>query len=252
MIRGWVLTQRSFNPRSPGGSDLSLQNLCRLCSLSFNPRSPGGSDHRDQVHLRPYRVSIHAPQEGATPLLLCSRMLFKFQSTLPRRERRQLEAQRFGNAMFQSTLPRRERRTKDIENGTDTPVSIHAPQEGATIREVTKMVELVFQSTLPRRERRGGDYTRLQPVRRFNPRSPGGSDLVTMETTTPTAVSIHAPQEGATLIKWQVVHMAEFQSTLPRRERRKWLTNMAYTPVFQSTLPRRERQPNVAALKIKI
>ena len=59
-----------------------------LC-FDFNPRSREGSD----------RLIRHPMRQQAT-----------FQSTLPRRERRQRQAEGIAEAKFQSTLPRRERR----------------------------------------------------------------------------------------------------------------------------------------------
>ena len=144
-----------------------------------------------------------------------------------------------------------------------------------------------FQSTLPRRERR-------HPLRRlvmrflgFNPRSREGSDsafvmqcvdekIVSIHAPAKGAtcvgsgiafcisVSIHAPAKGATVSAHSYTHSNRFQSTLPRRERRK--STAVYDKVrgfnprsregsdtfhncyivvrkqFQSTLPRRERR----------
>ena len=80
-------------------------------------------------------------------------MYKEFQSTLPRRERLDLNANGEGGFEFQSTLPRRER-----------PVKI-----------ATMTFDDVFQSTLPRRERL------ILPLlksasQNFNPRSREGSD----------------------------------------------------------------------------
>ena len=55
-------------------------------------------------------------------------------------------------------------------------------------------------------------------------------------------VSIHAPTQGATdtgLTPEQIMEL--FQSTLPRRERRPFLSKTGSLWLFQSTLPRRER-----------
>ena len=100
-----------------------------------------------------------------------------------------------------------------------------------------------FQSTLPRRERRktkifNYSIPRISihapakgatpaeallpaPLRHFNPRSREGSD-------------------ASHLIK--SLASSAFQSTLPRRERRKDRVQGLFTHSFQSTLPRRERQ----------
>ena len=77
-----------------------------------------------------------------------------------------------------------------------------------------------FQSTLPRRERPG---------------------LVINDDFLP-AISIHAPEKGATGMTEYTNSASIFQSTLPRRERR--VPDFTYDKyqVFQSTLPRRERR----------
>ena len=55
-------------------------------------------------------------------------------------------------------------------------------------------------------------------------------------------ISIHAPAKGATSLASALLVAVIFQSTLPRRERRR--TGLKSIPgrQFQSTLPRRERQ----------
>ena len=142
---------------------------------------------------------------------------------------------------FQSTLPRRERRRLSrIRTGGGT-ISIHAPAKGATIQPFwTAERSPVFQSTLPRRERR---------------------DIPTPKVTPRHEISIHAPAKGATPLASEVKQhfnprsregsdvcpadirqaIAEFQSTLPRRERRVSARAPSASQRFQSTLPRRER-----------
>ena len=152
--------------------------------------------------------------------MACCIGVYAFQSTLPRRERRNKSFSKkrlntnfnprsrvgsdrsFHGAVdqhggFQSTLPRRERRR----------------------RRKLYTATLGFQSTLPRRERRHrsrssgcGGY--------FNPRSRVGSDL--------RRYMAGEPEE-------------KFQSTLPRRERPAVGKKPAAGWGFQSTLPRRER-----------
>ncbi len=99
-----------------------------------------------------------------------------------------------------------------------TVVSIHAPTEGATRNEIAQRVSAEFQSTLPRRERRLLCQAQ-KAVRRFNPRSHGGSDGDLKAFKRSTKVSIHAPTEGATAALILFLETLQFQSTLPRRER---------------------------------
>ena len=143
-------------------------------------------------------------------------------------------------------------------------ISIHAPAKGATTPYRTTLFHLRFQSTLPRRERllgmvniklllmisihapAKGATTRaistMRNLQNFNPRSREGSDIQ--------------------FLVRQFLSI-QFQSTLPRRERRgirlqqsqvtisihapaKGATDLIETrrnfAKFQSTLPRRERQ----------
>ena len=121
----------------------------------------------------------------------------KFQSTLPRRERRDTSLHHRPRDTFQSTLPRRERRTAEntisrfdrfnprSHEGSDISapsliciefVSIHAPTKGATWAAKT---------------RKRSNYC-------FNPRSHEGSDAVQGSYSALWGVSIHAPTKGAT------------------------------------------------------
>ena len=58
-----------------------------------------------------FRISIHAPAKGATVYA----------------------QQRSSLAIFQSTLPRRERRQRVMQPLHDRPISIHTPAKGATL-----------------------------------------------------------------------------------------------------------------------
>ena len=79
----------------------------------FNPRSREGSDGNHRVHGLP---------------------CYKFQSTLPRRERRSTASIAISQrTWFQSTLPRRERPMGAHTDGVPLDVSIHAPAKGATV-----------------------------------------------------------------------------------------------------------------------
>jgi len=76
-----------FNPRSRGGSDGHDLKILRR-HLCFNPRSRGGSDNSGPA-IKPLSfVSIHAPAGGATQPGRQHPSLMRFQSTLPRGERR--------------------------------------------------------------------------------------------------------------------------------------------------------------------
>ena len=121
----------------------------------FNPRSHEGSD----FVLFPYFVQS-----------------LRFQSTLPRGERRYLPLEDSSYRKFQSTLPRGERRLWQQEQTLPLP----------------------FQSTLPRGERRLSALRSSVRVD-FNPRSHEGSDHSTPPSICSHKISIHAPTRGATL-----------------------------------------------------
>ena len=101
----------------------------------------------------------------------------QFQSTLPRRERPVFTLFSQPCKLFQSTLPRRERLTAFCAAVTSSFISIHAPAKGAT----------------------AGGRNHRKRVCDFNPRSREGSDG-----------DPAMARAGANA----------FQSTLPRRERR--------------------------------
>ena len=60
-----------------------------------------------------------------------------------------------------------------------------------------------------------------------------------------TLISIHAPTRGATEQRRKLKSWFEFQSTLPREERRLSASVLSSSLIFQSTLPREERQSQV-------
>ena len=127
-----ICRQRNFNPRSREGSDTSQFKFplsstvfqstlprrerrwgdCRpgVGKLNFNPRSREGSDFFEWTDKVVCNISIHAPAKGATlNTLSFIFLLFRFQSTLPRRERHSRNINPADLMEFQSTLPRRER-----------------------------------------------------------------------------------------------------------------------------------------------
>ena len=102
-------------------------DICQgTCSLTFRQYSTEDTDFSSVI-------SIHAPAEGATNTVGGVMADYKlFQSTLPRRERREAKTLFQKIKEFQSTLPRRERQEQDKPSGGAVAISIHAPAEGAT------------------------------------------------------------------------------------------------------------------------
>ena len=191
---------------------------CRI--YYFNPRSHERSDQ-----------TKHGGQ-ATLPL---------FQSTLPREERRRRTRGRQLQSKFQSTLPREERLSVDTgvhfvvdfnprshERSDQNPgslvnsatISIHAPTRGATGNAVKTVLGPIDFN--PRSHERSDQQHRPQQHRRryFNPRSHERSDEVSL------------------LV---LCRLFQFQSTLPREERRGYRSQKQRGSKFQSTLPREER-----------
>ena len=146
-------------------------------------------------------ISIHAPTRGATRKPDNNSNNSKFQSTLPRGERRRATEKSEVNKVFQSTLPRGERHKRPLffvceanfnprsHEGSDQTlssvrcspqISIHAPTRGATVGIIDRK-EILY----------------------FNPRSHEGSDVIRrVRFTGNGTISIHAPTRGATCRSW--------------------------------------------------
>ena len=146
--------QKYFNPRSHEGSDadqaaldaaltkfqstlprrerryLAIHNFVK--NFHFNPRSHEGSDDVRAILFEDTNISIHAPTKGATICSHISPTACRFQSTLPRRERRGGDIMAKILIGFQSTLPRRERPERPGKPEAGSGISIHAPTKGAT------------------------------------------------------------------------------------------------------------------------
>ena len=145
-----------------------------------------------------------------------------FQSTLPRRERRNCRfVTNAEQAKFQSTLPRRERLDRVTVLCCFPCISIHAPAKGATILFLQYFLDCVFQSTLPRRERLYIGQS-VDCLENFNPRSREGSDPMGLSVVLPNRHFNPRSREGSDVVIWLFTTFAAgFQSTLPRRERRQ-------------------------------
>ena len=169
----------------------------------------------------------------------------RFQSTLPRGERPTSPRDSLSQSIpFQSTLPRGERPPRLLtfskkfrvnprsRGGSDTErhedlATKRAFQStlprGERLREALDSVypEIRFQSTLPRGERRWSRW-RLRRRLRFNPRSRGGSDWTEGRRQSSRRRFNPRSRGGSDLGGAEPPHAEpEFQSTLPRGERRK-------------------------------
>ena len=123
-------------------------------------------------------------------------------------------------AEFQSTLPRRER----------------------LYEEQCEILIKMFQSTLPRRERRANRNSVLTLSGCFNPRSHEGSDGAWSFQPETWTVSIHAPTKGATVYTFAVPCDHGVSIHAPTKGATSFLFAQGSCSGFQSTLPRRERR----------
>ena len=123
----------NFNPRSREGSDKLVFAVTNPSNISihapakgatavpigkiivciyFNPRSREGSDLEQTKWADLLEISIHAPAKGATGMPIYAEAI---------------------EEIFQSTLPRRERRQRSGDTDILLGISIHAPAKGATM-----------------------------------------------------------------------------------------------------------------------
>ena len=101
-------------------------------------------------------------------------------------------------------------------------ISIHAPAKGATICKALFYTIILFQSTLPRRERLYKSlYIHL--IVNFNPRSREGSDGIVFHHHYCWINFNPRSREGSDTVSSYIASACiRFQSTLPRRERRRF------------------------------
>ena len=143
-------------------------------------------------------ISIHAPAEGATLYDSFRSILYRFQSTLPRRERLRCTGEQEGEKEISIHAPA-EGATQFVRTVGLPPclISIHAPAGERQKSRCRFSPAHLFQSTLPRRERPRCWFAKMEQ-HNFNPRSRGGSDTDPGTDRTGKSISIHAPAEGAT------------------------------------------------------
>ena len=167
----------------------------------FNPRSREGSDPTAVFLLHFPSISIHAPARGATAGITATQNLS--QDFNPRsREGSDTVCSPF--VISSQYFNPRSREGSDLPSwciwSMASIISIHAPARGAT-----------------------GDAKDIWlAVRNFNPRSREGSDQYGSHGHNSWQwISIHAPARGATCQALLFKISFQFQSTLPRGERRR-------------------------------
>ena len=175
------------------GCDSWLRRL-PLAVTYFNPRTPVGCDSSFSNHSRCVsRISIHAPQWGAT--------------------RTTADSASCRGDFNPRTPVGCDEQCEDLFHGLG--ISIHAPQWGATVLAMSWNAGLGFQSTHPSGVRLPFSMLSLRPMN-FNPRTPVGCDRIHVCARPELQISIHAPQWGATAADTAYQNtLRSFQSTHP-------------------------------------
>ena len=189
--------KRSFNPRSHAGSDKGRSRGSHSKRVSIHAPTQGATKYQVQVWDR-CQVSIHAPTQGATLFWAKYGNIILFQSTLPRRERRDLQPWILQIRCFNP----RSHAGSDwlhllmLHHPRSFNPRSHAGSDHAVLYSLNNIFEfqstlprrerlrytnilnaiIMFQSTLPRRERLI-DNIKLKLDDGFNPRSHAGSDF---------------------------------------------------------------------------
>ena len=120
-------------------------------------------------------------------------------------------------------------------------ISIHAPTNGATIRNHCYHPKILFQSTLRRTERPEQVQQSIDSSTISIHAPTNGATLLWQLHAAVLLISIHAPTNGATYESIHRTPPISFQSTLRRTERLKPFLYCADVFLFQSTLRRTER-----------
>ena len=164
----------NFNPRSREGSDRTA--FLKDCTkYDFNPRSREGSDWMWSIVMVVYIISIRAPARGATIRQSLHPYSFPISIRAPARGATLHTYGPDSVHRFQSALPRGERRKNNTNRCYETNFNPRS-REGSDISMSGFEYEVVgFQSALPRGERRNHVLFSTE-IRDFNPRSREGSD----------------------------------------------------------------------------
>ena len=248
-----------FNPRSRVGSDRPARPVRPWDLISIHAPAKGATRALCNVDWRAL-ISIHAPAKGATVQSARTRptcsnfnprsrvgsdlipgavpaQVLAFQSTLPRRERRRGSRSRFQCAAYFNP---RSREGSDKRRYSAYRLFMHFNPRSREGSDNTPKSGCLSLSDFNPRSREGSDAAAREQVRQqvhFNPRSREGSDLGNSAMRLSDKISIHAPAKGATHCQLFDYYHYQFQSTLPRRERRIGVRLKIMRVGFQSTLP---------------
>ena len=153
---------------------MSTADLKKLASISIHAPTRGATCD-DVTALISGKISIHAPTRGATQPPNIANTTIRFQSTLPREERRMSNEFKSLDAVISIHAPTRGATQIPPPKYLFTTISIHAPTRGATSLCLNCGIKKEFQSTLPREER-PTCCCKLSCSCHFNPRSHERSD----------------------------------------------------------------------------
>ena len=144
---------------------------------------------------------------------------------------------------FQSTLPRRERRSRDYVDSSKLTISIHAPAKGATHAAV--FLEFLHTNFNPRsREGSDGsrDYVDSSKLTISIHAPAKGATNLSASPEGAENISIHAPAKGATTLSFASIFILSNFNPRSREGSDLSMGIMSSSRLqFQSTLPRRER-----------
>ena len=198
-----IMSRCNFNPRTPVGCDVSADTGTPV-SMNFNPRTPVGCDIVGDDVVPDALISIHAPQWGATcPSSSLLVLVIVFQSTHPSGVRRAPITKVRQARYFNPRTPVGCDRRPAIAGNPQRPISIHAPQWGAT--------------------RTGTTIT--NGFTHFNPRTPVGCDRKTNTThkggnnfnpRTPVGCDGIAPDKRLEAVIFQSTHPSGVRPTATR------------------------------------
>ena len=124
---------QDFNPRSREGSDGWGKVLDYIGVISIHAPAKGATQTVNSA-TRDLLISIHAPAKGATRTGCCTGWnSWGFQSTLPRRERRNWTSLRGQKRSISIHAPAKGATYCYCNLGFYALISIHAPAKGATV-----------------------------------------------------------------------------------------------------------------------
>ena len=206
-----------FQSTHPSGVRLGWPPTPPKETINFNPRTPVGCDDRRRRHHPSIRISIHAPQWGATGSFpMRWRNPTNFNPRTPVGCDAVVGYVHLRGAKFQSTHPSGVRPQALAGAQSGDGISIHAPQWGATpAQRRNRKSHQRFQSTHPSGVRLWHMCAAVV-FHGFNPRTPVGCDLAL---------------NGATVIGLQ------FQSTHPSGVRQGARHNVENTDCFNPRTP---------------